>query len=87
MRNNVRNSRLSAYFAPSTWFAHKTATLAGAVHDVGVLRTPAAQATVVVLTSANADSVSAAFTMARFGRALGRILGEPDRADSALWEL
>lgn len=73
MANNMLNGRLSARFEPPTVFAHKTGTLAGAVHDVGVLTTPKARMSVAVLTSEReSDAVTMAAEMANLGCDLER---------------
>ena len=76
MANNLLNARLSARTEPPDLFAHKTGTLSGAVHDVGVLTTASGmEAFIVVLTSGNADSIDASHEIAGFGRDLARALG------------
>lgn len=70
MANNLYNTRLSARTEPPDVFAHKTGTLSGSVHDVGVLTTPQLQAFVAVLTSAEVDSVATSSIMANLGRDL-----------------
>ncbi len=70
MANNLRNGRLSARIEPPAVFAHKTGTLEGVVHDVGVLTTPDLRASLVVLTSAEPDPVATSAQMADLGRDL-----------------
>ena len=67
MANNIRNTRLSARTEYPTIFAHKTGTLNGAVHDIGMLTTPNLQASVVVLTSGESDPVVTSVQMADLG--------------------
>lgn len=70
MANNLCNTRLSARTEPPDIFAHKTGTLGTAVHDIGVLTTSQLQASIVVLTSAEIDSVVTSLEMADLGRDL-----------------
>ena len=67
MSNNIRNSRLSARIDPPATFAHKTGTLDGVAHDVGVLTTPQLHAVIVVLASDEQDSVATSAEMADLG--------------------
>lgn len=70
MANNLHNTRLSARTEPPDIFAHKTGTLGGAVHDIGVLTTPHLRASIAVLTSAEMDPVDTSSEIADLGRSL-----------------
>ena len=74
MANNLHNTRLSARTEPPDIFAHKTGTLGGAVHDIGVLTTPQLQASIAVLTSAETDPVVTSSEIADLGHNLTREL-------------
>ena len=82
MANNLYNSRLTARTEPPDVFAHKTGTLAGAVHDVGVLTTPRLRASVAVLASGEEDPVAVSYEMAELGRGLAA--GLADMAEKAV---
>ena len=66
MSNNLRNARLSYRIEPPAVFAHKTGTLNGAAHDVGMLTVPTSRVSLVVLTSGE-DPVDISSRMAKFG--------------------
>lgn len=67
LRNNVRNTRLSWFAEPPVFWSHKTGSLAGVVHDVGVMSVPGSQVFVAVLVSGVVDSVAVSVEMAGFG--------------------
>ena len=70
MANNVLNGRLSACTEPPSVFAHKTGTLEGTLHDVGMLITPEFRASLIVLTSNEADPIATTAQMASLGDCL-----------------
>lgn len=70
MANNLRNSRLSARTDYPVVFAHKTGTLDGVAHDIGMLTTPNLRASMIALTSRESDAVSTSMEMADLGTEL-----------------
>lgn len=76
MSNNIRNSRLSARIDPPSIFAHKTGTLDGVAHDVGLLTTPVLRTFIVVLSSNEHDPVTTSAEMADLGCDLMHSLAE-----------
>ena len=74
MANNVLNTRLSARTEPPTVFAHKTGTLEGTLHDVGMLTYPGFQASLIVLTSNESDHIATTAQMADLGDRLANEL-------------
>lgn len=67
MANTVLNTRLSARTEPPSVFAHKTGTLEGTLHDVGMLTSPGLRASLIVLTSNEVDPISTTAQMANLG--------------------
>ena len=67
MANNVLNARLSARTEPPSVFAHKTGTLEGILHDVGMLTHPGLRASLVVLTSNEMDPIVTTAQLADLG--------------------
>ena len=76
MANNVLNHRLSARLEYPDVMAHKTGTLAGAVHDIGMWTTPGVRASIVALTSTGTDSAEMSWRLTELWPAVAGALKE-----------
>jgi len=70
MGDNLRNTRVSRLIPPPSRFHHKTGTLDGVLHDVGVLRAGHHQLIVVTLTERQVDPVGTEDELTSFGVAV-----------------
>ncbi len=84
LRNNVRNDRMPRQLPDDVAVAHKTGTLAGVRHDVGVMMGAGPEVFLVMLTEEQADPDATAMDMARAARGIHRVLsGERDPGATA----
>lgn len=74
MGDNLRNGRVSRMIPPPTRFHHKTGTLDGVLHDVGLLVGTERRLIVVVLTEGQQDPVATEVAMATLGVALTAVV-------------
>ena len=70
MGDNLRNNRVSRMIPPPTRFHHKTGTLDGVLHDVGLLVGTRGRLIVVALTERQLDPVGTEVAMGDLGIAL-----------------
>ncbi len=70
MGSSLLNQRVSAMVAPPVRFHHKTGSLDGVLHDVGILDTGTHRAVVVALTRDQADPVATQAAMVDLGIAV-----------------
>lgn len=70
MGDNLRNNRVSRMIPPPTRFHHKTGTLDGVLHDVGILVGAARRLVVVALTEKQGDPVATEVDMTTLGMEL-----------------
>lgn len=70
MGSSLLNQRVSAMVAPPVRFHHKTGSLDGVLHDVGILDTGTHRAVVVALTRDQADPVATQADMVDLGVAI-----------------
>ena len=74
MGSNLRNGRINAMVPPPHRFHHKTGSLDGCLHDVGILDVNGQTAMVVALTKDQSDPMATEAAMAELGRGLVGIL-------------
>lgn len=70
MKRQAYTERIPALLPPETPVAHKTGTITGVVHDVGVIFAPAGPLALAVLTQGCHDAVAAQTAIRRIARAV-----------------
>ena len=76
LANNLRNERIPKRLPDDAVIAHKTGTLAGLVHDVAIVDSPAADYYLVVLADGLEDEAAFALDLAAYSEAVYALMAE-----------
>lgn len=82
MGSSLLNQRVSAMVAPPARFHHKTGSLDGVLHDVGVLASGPHRMVVVALTRNQRDPLATQAAMVDLGVSVAAALGDPTTDDA-----
>ncbi|MEM7461027.1 MAG: serine hydrolase, partial [Pseudomonadota bacterium] len=74
LQNNLRNERIPKFLLDDARIAHKTGTLAGLVHDVAIVTSPAADYYLLVLADGLHDTATFASDVATVSEEIYKLM-------------